>query len=102
MANKEKDPMTNHTTDSDGIDGLDEFIARSGLTREAVLEHLEKESGRPFVRDHVESYLGHRTENTRRGYATHLNRLLNGFGPICDQTCEPCLDSKSANPFSCR
>ncbi|MGC8511348.1 MAG: hypothetical protein ACP5PB_10825, partial [Acidimicrobiales bacterium] len=40
------------------------------------------------------------SQNTARTYRTHYERLVHGVGPICDQTCAPCLDP--ASRFECR
>ena len=53
----------------------------------------------PTVADHIAGYLATLTPNTRRTYSTHLVRLRDGIGPICDQTCEPCLNP--ATGFRC-
>lgn len=54
----------------------------------------------PTVAKHIESYLAKQRPNTRRTYGTHLDRLRDGIGPICDQECAPCMDR--ANGFVCR
>ena len=81
---------------------LSALIAESGLTEAALLEQLTAQSRRPTVADHVESYLKVQTAGTRRGYATHLNRFVSGYGAVCDQTCEPCLVDDGNEPFTCR
>ena len=70
---------------------LSALLAESGLTEAELLEQLTAQSRRPTVADHVESYLKVQTAGARRGYATHLNRLVSGYGAVCDQACEPCL-----------
>jgi hypothetical protein len=40
------------------------------------------------------------SRNTKRTYRTHYDRLIRGVGPICDETCAPCLDP--ATGFECR
>ena len=81
---------------------LSQLLAESGLTEAELLEQLTAQSRRPTVSDHVESYLKVQTAGTRRGYATHLNRLVSGYGAVCDQTCEPCLGDGGDQPFTCR
>lgn len=46
----------------------------------------------PTVAEHVDSYLARQTPSTRETYSTHLLRMVRGVGPVCDQTCEPCLE----------
>lgn len=48
----------------------------------------------PTVGEKVASYLAGAVENTRRTYVTNLERMLRGVGPVCDQTCEPCLERR--------
>jgi integrase len=86
---------------SERSDELDKLLADSGLDSDELLEALKARSSRPLVKDHVANYLKRRTEGTRRGYATHLNRLVNGYGAVCDQTCEPCLDISGDQPLKC-
>lgn len=40
------------------------------------------------------------SRNTKRTYRTHYDRLIHGVGPICDETCAPCLDPTTG--FVCR
>jgi integrase len=52
----------------------------------------------PLVRDHIETYLTRCSTRTRATYRTALLRLRDGVGPVCDQTCAPCL----GDGFICR
>ena len=90
--------MTDLSTRSDELEKL---LADSGLTSDELLEKLNARSSRPLVKEHVEDYLKRQTPGTRRGYATHLNRLVKGYGAVCDQTCEPCLDITGDQPLTC-
>ena len=78
---------------------LSALIAESGLTEAELLEQLTAQSRRPTVADPVESYLKVQTAGTRRGYATHLNRLVSGYGAVCDQTCEPRRNTRERRPM---
>lgn len=80
---------------------LEKLLAESGLNSDELLAALNVRSSRPLVKDHVAKYLKRQTEGTRRGYATHLNRLVKGYGAVCDQTCEPCLDITGDQPLKC-
>lgn len=90
--------MTELSTDSDELERL---LADSGLNSDELLEALKARSSRPLVKDHAKDYLKRQTSGTRRGYATHLNRLVTGYGAVCDQTCEPCLDITGDQPLRC-
>ncbi len=48
----------------------------------------------PTVAAHVDVYLARLTPATRETYSTHLLRMVRGVGPVCDQTCEPCLERR--------
>jgi integrase len=54
----------------------------------------------PTVSEHSRKFLALQTPATRRTYATHINRLAVGVGPICDQHCEVCMDRAAG--FVCR
>lgn len=72
------------------------FLALHGRT----LADVNAAHRAPSVAEHITGFLATLTANTRRTYATHINRLRDGIGPICDQTCEPCLDANDG--FRCR
>lgn len=55
----------------------------------------------PTVTDHISNYLATLTANSRRTYATHLKRLSDGIGPVCDQTCPPCMDPTNGYLCAC-
>lgn len=67
-----------------------ELALKLGMDPNEVTARLTAPSA-PLVRDHIDEYLAASTKNTRRTYSTPLLRLRDGVGPICDQTCEPCL-----------
>jgi integrase len=70
---------------------LRQLAASSGLSVEELTRRLAAPAG-PTVAAHIADYLTKLGENTRRTYATALRRFAEGVGPVCDQTCEPCLD----------
>jgi len=70
---------------------VEELAARSGYTV-AELQALLAKPAAVLVRDHVAAYAASRkSKRTRETYACHHDRMLRGAGPVCDQTCEPCL-----------
>jgi integrase len=75
---------------------LQAFLTRHGRT----LADVNAGNGAPTVAEHTAGFLATLTANTRRTYATHLLRLRDGIGPICDQLCEICLDPTSG--YRCR
>jgi site-specific recombinase XerD len=46
----------------------------------------------PTLAAFITDYLAQLAPNTRRTYATHVERFRDGIGPVCDQICEPCLE----------
>lgn len=80
-------------------DAAVELLARQLGQDPAVLRaQLLGTTAAPLVRDHIEAYLSMCTPRTRNTYRTPLWRLRDGVGPVCDQTCEPCL----GDGFVCR
>lgn len=88
-------------TDAPALDDAAvELLARQFGQDPAVLRaRLLSASGAPLVRDHIESYLATLGPRTRSTYRTPLRRLRDSVGPVCDQTCTPCLDG---GDFVCR
>ncbi len=84
------------TIDHDSIPGdrretVEELAARSGYTV-AELQALLAKPGGVLALDHVAAYAASRkSKRTRETYDCHHGRMLRGVGPVCDQTCEPCL-----------
>ena len=85
----------NHDTE---LAALEQLAKARGVSVDEI-RALLGESSAPLVSEHMAAYLSRQTPRTRSTYATHLNRARNGIGPICDQTCEPCLTSAG---FECR
>lgn len=80
-------------------DQLLALVHERGLVRAAA--------ARWTVRSFAEEWLrGLPSTNTRRTYRTHVERLCDGVGPICESTtCEPCLvatDEDDKRRFTCR
>lgn len=75
--------------------------AELNLSPEALAKALDATATTPSltVGAHVERLLANMTENSRRTYRTPLERFSRGFGPVCDQDCEPCSDP--ATEFRC-
>lgn len=96
--------MTNLDHDTHAAPDADDLIAQlaaaRGIDPAALRAQLDAAATAPLVADHIDAYLARLSKNTRRTYRTHLNRLRNGFGPICDAECESCLDP--ATGFRCR
>lgn len=84
----------NHDTE---LAALEQLAKARGKSVDEI-RVLLGESSAPVVSEHMAAYLSRQTPRTRSTYATHLNRARNGIGPICDQTCEPCLTSAD---FAC-
>lgn len=81
-------------------DQLLALVQARGLVKAAA----ERWTVRSFAEDWLK---GLPSKNTRRTYRTHVDRLLDGVGPICESiTCEPCLAAKPndnhRNRFECR
>lgn len=87
-----------------GVAALDPALlaavaAQLGRPADEVATALGASVG-PTVADAVESYLARQTPRTRTTYGTALRRIVNGYGPFCDQRCEACLDR--AHDFTCQ
>lgn len=71
-----------------------------GLTPEEAAARLAGPAPNgPLFDDLIATPLAKANKNTRRTFKTHVHRLRDGIGPICDQDCEPCLVGPD---FTCR
>lgn len=75
-----------------------EAAARFGIDTAEFMQSMDRATNTPIVADVIDKYLAVKTAQTRRTYGTVLRRLRDGIGPVCDQTCEPCL----GHDFVCR
>lgn len=76
------------------------IAAEMGITVDEMVARFAQPSA-PTVDKHAEDYLAMQTPATRRTYATHINRLRRGIGPICDQECAPCMDRSAGFVCQC-
>lgn len=76
------------------------IAAEMGITVEEAAARFSAPIA-PTVAEHVDTYLALQTRATRRTYATHIKRLRDGIGPICDQTCAPCMDRSAGFVCQC-
>ncbi len=90
---------TNHTGLTDG-----EFLAAYASHMNISLKDAARQvaaAAAPLVTDAVTAFLsGIGSPKTASTYGTHLDRLVNGTGPMCDSTCAACRDPKEG--FVCR
>jgi integrase len=89
---------TNHHIDSrpQAEASADDALATLAASMGIDVAELAKRIGTPAVdaptvAEHVSTYLARSTPTTRDTYSTHLLRMVRDVGPVCDQTCEPCL-----------
>ena len=97
--------MTTPSTTSGGkpIDPavLQAMAEAAGYTLDQLADHFSSSEPTTLtVAEHAEGFLKRLGQNTRRTYATAINRFVNGFGPVCDTTCEPCSDTRY--DYQCR
>jgi integrase len=79
---------------------LDQLAVALGRPADDIVAVLAASASAPIVAKAVKGYLTVLTERTRTTYGTPLQRIVNGFGPFCDQLCAPCL--VRANDFTCQ
>ena len=86
--------MTDKDTQLAAIAAL---MAASGLTIDDLAEHAtaspRRDTKAPITyAELIRDFRATLSENTERGWRTHLNRLSNGTPAHCDCLCEACLD----------
>lgn len=97
------------------LTGVAGAIASGETTREEVMERLEKllegagadapapgAASYPTLREHVDATERVLGEATRRTWATHYRRLLEGTAEQCGCTCDACLDLKAGCGCGCK
>lgn len=80
---------------SDKVDMIVSLMEMHSLSIDDVAQRVSTDlaGSRPTLREHVDRAQQLLTPGTKRGYSTHLRRLLDGFGPQCTCRCEACLES---------
>jgi integrase len=87
--NHNLDPIPSVNADASEVEAAMAVVAAArGMSVDTLARQLDV--SRPKIKDHVDAFLGALNPNTRRTYATHLRRFVNGIGPICDSSCEAC------------
>lgn len=72
-------------------DGKDAEIARLRAELAAARDGAAPAPTVPTFGERITDLRSKLEPNTRRTFDTHYDRLLDGVGPVCDQTCEPCV-----------
>jgi len=90
-----------NTTSSTAVssEAMSSIASQLGISIEELTARLSVPTA-PTVTEHIAGFLALQTKATRRTYATHLIRLRDGVGPICEGECEPCMDRAAG--FVCR
>lgn len=80
---------------SDKVEMIVSLMEMHSLSIDDVAQRVTSElaGSRPTLREHVQSAQQLLSPGTKRGYATHLRRLVDGFGLQCTCRCEACLES---------
>jgi integrase len=70
---------------------LDQLAGKLGMSVADLRAAVSASREAPTVAAFIGNYLARSTARTRNTYGDHLNRLLRGVGPVCEQLCPACL-----------